>query len=66
MATVNLSLQSSERAVLDSAAQIYAAYIKTGRVVDHSEEKWLLKSVKEAIQLAQLVESHVKDAEELA
>lgn len=48
----HLKLQKSESVVIEAAAQIYAAYITAGRVVDGEEDKWMSRSIKEALKLA--------------
>ena len=48
----HLKLQKSESVVVAAASQIYAAYITAGKVTDGDEDKWIAKSIKEAIRLA--------------
>ncbi len=48
----HLKLQNSESVVLNAAAQIYSAYITTGKVVAGEEDKWMIQSIQEAIRLA--------------
>lgn len=48
----HLKLQHSESVVLGAAAQIYAAYISSGKVIDGEEDQWMSRSIKEAIRLA--------------
>ena len=48
----HLKLQQSESVVIAAAAQIYSAYISAGRVEDGEEDKWMSRSIKEAIRLA--------------
>ncbi|MEY2409868.1 MAG: hypothetical protein QOF48_2538 [Verrucomicrobiota bacterium] len=51
-----MSLQPSEGLVFQVAGGIYAAYQSTGRVVEGKEEEWMQRSMREAIQLAQMTE----------
>ena len=48
----HLKLQHSESVVIDAAAKIYSAYITAGKVVDGEEDKWMSRSIKEALKLA--------------
>lgn len=52
MAKRHLKLQHSESVVVQAAAQIYAAYISTGRVVEGEEAQWMKRSIKEAVMIA--------------
>ena len=52
MAKTYLTLQPSEGVILTAAAQIYSGYVIAGRVPDGEEQKWLEKSLREAIRLA--------------
>jgi hypothetical protein len=59
-----IDLQSNEKAILSSAANIYAAYINCGKVGSGQEEEFIYKSVDEAIKMAYRIEKLVADAEE--
>ncbi|NIS08187.1 MAG: hypothetical protein GWO07_05365 [Candidatus Dadabacteria bacterium] len=59
-----IDLQSNEKAILSSASNIFAAYIASGIVASGDEEKFIQKSVNEAIKIALRVEKLVSDAEE--
>jgi hypothetical protein len=52
MAKLTLTLHPSEAVVVRAAAQIYAAYITTGRVKEGSEKEWMQRSLDEALWLA--------------
>jgi hypothetical protein len=54
-----LSLQPSEAVVAQSAAHIYAAYISADRVPEGEEQKWIERSIREAILIAQLTDEAV-------
>jgi len=54
-----LTLQPSELAITQSAAQIYAAYIAAGKVADGEEEAWMERSVSEAVRIAEAVDRSV-------
>ena len=49
MPRVTLTLHPSESVVIRAAAQIYAAYITTGRVKEGSEKEWMQRSLDEAL-----------------
>lgn len=53
MSKLNLSLRPSESAVFRAAANIYAAYITTGRVNEGEEDQWMQKALRDAVRLAQ-------------
>lgn len=48
----HLKLQKSESVVINAAAQIYSAYITAGKVDEGEEDKWMARSIKEALRLA--------------
>lgn len=52
MAKTYLTLQPSEVAILNAAAQIYSGYVIAQRVIEGDEQKWLERSLREAIRLA--------------
>ena len=60
-----LSLQPSESVVTHVAGDIYAAYIAAGRVTDGQEEKWMQRSIAEAIKIAQMTDEAVLSDSEL-
>lgn len=59
-----IDLQINERTILNAASSIYAAYIKSGKVNNGDEEKYIDKSIQEAIKMALRIEKLVADAEE--
>ena len=65
MTKPKLSLQPSEAMVAESAAIIYAAYITIGRVPEGQEQKWIERSIHEAVQIAQLTDEAVHSDTEL-
>jgi hypothetical protein len=66
MSRPSLSLQPSEATVAESAAVIYAAYIASGRVPEGAEQKWINRSVQEAIQIARLTDETIHSDTEMA
>jgi hypothetical protein len=60
-----LSLQPSEMAVFRAAASIYAAYVSSGQVDDDNQHEFHVKSIKEAIKLATIVEKTILSDTEL-
>ena len=64
MKKAKVSLQASEGLVFESAARIYSAYLAGGKVKDGEEQQWMERSVKEAVQLAHLVEQSVQSDHE--
>ncbi len=59
MAKTNMSLQHSESVIVQAAAQIYAAYIASGRVGEDGNKKWMKQAIREAIALAKGVDDAV-------
>ena len=52
----HLTLQHSESVIVQAAAQIYAAYIATGRVSEEGTKMWMKQSIREAIMIARGVD----------
>jgi len=61
----HLKLQHSESVVVQAAAQIYAAYIATGRVPEGEEARWMERSIREAIRIARATDAAVVSDEEV-
>ena len=61
----DVTLQPSKRVIANAAAQIFAAYIAAGHAKEESEsERWIKRSLSEAITIARTVQSAVlSDAE---
>lgn len=59
------SLQPSERAIFESAARIYAAYIASGQRNDANKDDLMRLSIEEAVKLASAVENHIQSDHEL-
>lgn len=59
MAKKHLTLQHSESVVVHAAAQIYAAYIASGRVGEDGNTKYMKQAIKEAIAIARGVDDAV-------
>lgn len=59
-----LTLQPSEMVVVQSAANIYAAYVAIGRVEEGREREWMDRSIREAIRIARVTDETIQaDAE---
>ena len=54
-----LTLQRTEGFITQAAANIYAAYISAGKVVDGEESQWMKKSIKEAITIAKTTDETI-------
>ncbi|MCA9137042.1 MAG: hypothetical protein KDB00_09790 [Planctomycetales bacterium] len=59
MVKKHLTLQHSESVVVQAAAQIYAAYITSGRVTEEGNAHWMRQAIKEAIAIARGVDDAV-------
>ncbi len=62
----HIKLQHSESVVAHAASRIYAAYICAGRVVDSQEKEWMLRSLREAIQLCVAADEMVISDDEIS
>lgn len=60
------SLQPSEKAIFQSAANIYAAYVASNQVNDENQLKFMKKSITAAITIAKNVENIIQSDEELS
>lgn len=65
MGKSHLSLQPSEGIVVQAAAQIYAAYIQSGKIANGDQAEWISRSIEEAIQLAKSVDDLVVSDNEM-
>ena len=65
MAKTHLRLQHSESVIVQSTAQIYAAYIAAGRVVDGTQDVWIARSLEEAIRIALAADAAVISDDEI-
>ena len=59
MAKSYLSLQATEGVLVQAAAQIYSAYIISGRAAEGEEAHWMKKAISEAIQIAKTTDENV-------
>ena len=65
MNKAKVSLQTSEGLIFKAAAQIYAAYLQLGKISDGQEREWMERSLKDAIQLAQMADRMVQSDSEM-
>jgi len=63
---VSLKLQHSESAVLQVAAQLYSAYVISGRVKPDDEATWMERCVREAISMAEATDAAVISDDEIS
>ena len=61
---LNLQLAATEAALLNAAAQIYAANITAGNVSEDSEARWMKKSIKQAIAMGDAIDEMIKAEDE--
>ncbi len=62
---VHLKLQHSESVVVSAAAQIYSAYVISGRVPEGDESKWMDIAIRDAIRMARATDDAVISDEEI-
>ena len=62
---VHLKLQHSESVVFSAAAEIYAAYVVSGRVPEGDESKWMEIAIRDAIRMARATDAAVISDEEI-
>ena len=65
MAKLTLTLHPSEAVVVRAAAQIYAAYITTGRVKEGTEKEWMQRSLDEALWIARTSDDMIHSDNEM-
>lgn len=65
MAKNHIKLQHSESVITQSASQIYAAYIASGRVGEDDQAHWMRQSIREAIAIARGVDDAVISDKEM-
>jgi hypothetical protein len=61
----SLTLHPSESVVVRAAADIYAAYIAAGKVVEGKEKDWMQRSIDEAVWLAMRVDESIRSDNEM-
>ncbi len=54
-----ISLQPSEAVIVQAAATIYSGYVTSGRVCDGEDEKWLKRSIQDAVRIAKATDDNV-------
>ena len=59
MAKKHITLQHSESVIVQAAAQIYAAYIASGRVTEEGNTHYMKQAILEAIAIARGVDEAV-------
>ena len=59
------SLQPSEMAVFKCAAQIFAAYISSGKVTEENKKDYYKIAIRDAIKIGQIVEKSIESDNEL-
>lgn len=65
MTKKHISLQHSESVIVQAAAQIYAAYIASGRVNEGEEAQWMKRSIKEAVMIGQATDDAIISDDEI-
>jgi hypothetical protein len=65
MQKTKITLQRTEGLIFKAAAQIYSAYLGGGKIAEGDEQKWMERSLREAVQLAQLTDTRVQSDQEL-
>lgn len=61
----NITLQPSKAVLTQAAAQIYAAYMISGRVPEGSEEEWMERAIRDSIAMAHAIDASVHSDSEL-
>jgi len=59
MSKTYLKLQQSEGFVIEAAAQIYAAYITSGRLNDENKESLMKEAIRDALRIALTVDETI-------
>jgi hypothetical protein len=58
------TLQPSETAIFQAAANIFASYVASGKVTDENE--MILKAIKTSIAICSIVDKNVRSDEEIS
>jgi len=66
MSKLYLSLQPSEAVVVQAAAQIFSAYVVSGRAPEGEEETWIRRAVEDAVRIARAVDAAIQSDGETA
>ena len=59
------NISATEGAVVQAAAQIYAAHITAGHVAEGEEDAWIQRAVRDAIVIARTTDDAVVSSEEV-
>lgn len=60
------TLQPSETAISQAAANIFASYVASGKVTDENENEMILKAIKTSITICSIVDKNVRSDEEIS
>jgi hypothetical protein len=60
------TLQPSETAIFQAAANIFASYVASGKVTDANENEMILKAIKTSITICSIVDKSVRSDEEIS
>ncbi|MGD8986197.1 MAG: hypothetical protein PVH99_02685 [Desulfobacteraceae bacterium] len=60
------TLQPSETAIFQAAANIFASYVASGKVRDENENEMILKAIKTSITICSIVDKNVRSDEEIS
>jgi hypothetical protein len=60
------TLQPSETAIFQAAANIFASYVASGKVTDANENEMILKAIKTSITICSIVDKNVRSDEEIS
>ena len=60
------SLQPSEMAVFRCAAEIFAAYVVSGKVTEDNRNEYYKKAITDAIQIGRIVEKNIESDDEVS
>jgi hypothetical protein len=60
------TLQPSETAIFQAAANIFASYVAAGKVTEENENEMILKAIKTSITICSVVDKNVRSDEEIS
>ena len=60
------TLQPSETAIFQAAANIFASYVASGKVTDENENEMISKAIKTSITICSIVDKNVRSDEEIS
>jgi hypothetical protein len=65
MTKPDVTLQPSKGVVTQAAAQVFAAYVSSGRVKDEETDEWIKRAIREVVTIARTVDASFRSDQEM-